>query len=79
MLLLYWPHPSALVANNGGTDVGHGPVKIKVAMGCHTEPAFAHSAHVMQHLHFFQFFNLLIIISATYRQKKITRIHCKKN
>ena len=23
---LYWPHPSALVAYNGGTNVGHGPV-----------------------------------------------------
>ena len=26
-------------------------------MGCHTEPAFVHIAHVMQKLHFFQFFN----------------------
>ena len=26
-LLLYWPHTSALVAYNGGTSVGHGPVK----------------------------------------------------
>ena len=26
-LLLYWPHASALVAYNGGTSVGHGPVK----------------------------------------------------
>ena len=26
-MLLYWPHPSALVAYNGGTNVGHGPVK----------------------------------------------------
>ena len=25
-LLLYWPHTSALVAYNGGTSVGHGPV-----------------------------------------------------
>ena len=25
-LLLYWPHISALVAYNGGTSVGHGPV-----------------------------------------------------
>ena len=22
-----WPHPSALVAYNGGTNVGHGPVR----------------------------------------------------
>ena len=26
-MLLYWPHPSALVADNGGTNVGHGPIK----------------------------------------------------
>ena len=26
-MLLYWPHPSALVAYNGGTNVGHGPVR----------------------------------------------------
>ena len=26
-LLLYWPHASALVAYNGGTSVGHGPVR----------------------------------------------------
>ena len=26
-LLLYWPHTSALVAYNGGTSVGHGPVE----------------------------------------------------
>ena len=26
-MLLYWPHTSALVAYNGGTSVGHGPVK----------------------------------------------------
>ena len=25
-MLLCWPHPSALVAYNGGTNVGHGPV-----------------------------------------------------
>ena len=25
-LLLHWPHASALVAYNGGTSVGHGPV-----------------------------------------------------
>ena len=24
---LHWPHPSALVAYNGGTNVGHGPVR----------------------------------------------------
>ena len=26
-MLLYWPHPSALVAYNGGTNFGHGPIK----------------------------------------------------
>ena len=25
--MLYWPHPSALVAYGGGTNVGHGPVR----------------------------------------------------
>ena len=25
--MLYWPHTSTLVAYNGGTSVGHGPVK----------------------------------------------------
>ena len=26
-LLLHWPHSSALVAYNGGTSVGHGPIR----------------------------------------------------
>ena len=26
-MLLCWPHPSALVAYNGGTTVGHGAVR----------------------------------------------------
>ena len=26
-MLLYWPHTTALVAYNGGTSVGHGPVR----------------------------------------------------
>ena len=26
-MLLYWPHPGALVAHDGGTDVGHRPVR----------------------------------------------------
>ena len=30
---------------------------VKVAMGCHTEPGAVHLAHVLQRLHFFQFFN----------------------
>ena len=25
-MLLHWPPPSALVAFNGGTNIGHGPV-----------------------------------------------------
>ena len=25
-MLLCWPHPIALVAYNGGTNIGHGPV-----------------------------------------------------
>ena len=29
-------------------------------MGCCTEPAFVHVAHVMQKLHFFQFFNFFL-------------------
>ena len=28
-MLLYWPHASALVAYNGGTSVGHGPVRTR--------------------------------------------------
>ena len=26
-MLLYWPHPSALVAYTGGTNVGHGSIR----------------------------------------------------
>ena len=26
-MLLYWPHPRALVARNSGTNVGYGPIK----------------------------------------------------
>ena len=26
-MLLYWPHNGAFVAYNGGTSVGHGPVR----------------------------------------------------
>ena len=42
---------------------------VKVAMGCHTEPAAVHIVHVLQRLHFFQFFNFFIIYT-TYRKKK---------
>ena len=48
-----------------------------VAMGCRTEPAIVHSAHVLQKLHFFQFFNLLYKLHDL-PQKKITRIYLKK-
>ena len=49
---------------------------VKVAMGCRTEPAFVPIAHVMQKLHFFQFFldNLHNL-----PQKKNTCIYRKKN
>ena len=26
-MLLYWSHPIAVVAFNGGTNVGHGPLR----------------------------------------------------
>ena len=64
-------------------------------MGCHTEPAAVHIAHVLQRLHFFQFFNFFynlhdlpqkekiqffFIIHTTYsKNKKITRIYSQKN
>ena len=52
-------------------------------MGCCAEPAAVHIAHVLQRLHFFQFFtrpyrkkrfNFFLIIHTTYRKKKITRL-----
>ena len=45
-------------------------------MGCRTEPAAVHIAHVLQRLHFFQFFNFLIIYTL-YRKKKVTRPYRK--
>ena len=47
-------------------------------MGCRTEPAAVHIAHVLQRLHFFQFFNFFCILhdlphkknTCPYRQKK---------
>ena len=33
---------------------------VKVTMGCRTEPAAVHIAHVLQRLHFFQFFNFFL-------------------
>ena len=38
-MLLYWPHISALVAYNGGTSVGHGPIRTLLL-----EPDFVPSA-----------------------------------
>ena len=49
---------------------------VKVAMGCHTEPAAV--AHVLQRLHFFQFFNFFIIYTTYRKKKKITRPYRKK-
>ena len=70
---LYWPHASALVAYNGGTSIGHGPVTTLFPL-----PDFVPSAdtmdgghgrvttlflgmidvaHVLQQLQFFEFFN----------------------
>ena len=40
-------------------------------MGCRTEPAAVHIAHVLQRLHFFQFFNLTIIYTTYRKNKKI--------
>ena len=45
-MLLYWPHASALVAHNGGTNVGH--------------PAIVNIAHVLQKLHFFLIFQFFL-------------------
>ena len=39
-------------------------------MGCRTEPAAVHIAHVLQRLHFFKFFNFFFIIYAPLPQKK---------
>ena len=41
-MLLYWPHSSALVAYNGGTNVGHGPVRTLFL-----EPDFVPSASTL--------------------------------
>ena len=34
-------------------------------MGCHTEPAAVHIVHVLQKLHFFQFFNSIAFGKST--------------
>ena len=46
-------------------------------MGCRTEPAAVHIAHVLQRLHFFQLFNLFYDLHELPR-KKITRIYRNK-
>ena len=46
-------------------------------MGCRTEPAAVHIAHVLQRLHFFQFVNFFYNLHDL-RQKKITRLYRKK-
>ena len=46
-------------------------------MGCRTEPAAVHIAHVLQRLHFFQFFNFFIIHPTYSKKKKITLLYRK--
>ena len=50
---------------------------VKVAMGCRTEPATIHIAHVLQRLHLFQFFNFFLFTRLT--AKNITLPYRKKN
>ena len=51
---------------------------VKVTMGCRTEPAAVHIAHVLQRLHFFQFFNFFYILHDVPQKKKITHPYRKK-
>ena len=51
---------------------------VNVAMGCSTEAAIVHIAHVLQKLHFFQFSIFFTNNLHALPQKKITRIYCKK-
>ena len=44
---------------------------VKVAMGCRTEPAAVHIAHVLQRLDFFQFFNFFYNLHDLQQKKKI--------
>ena len=56
--MLYWLSPNHLVPTRS-TRCTVDPVSrdtVKVAMGCRMEPAAVHIAHVLQRLHFFQFF-----------------------
>ena len=44
---------------------------VKVAMGCRTEPAAVHIAHVLQRLDFFQFFNFFYNLHDLQQKKKL--------
>ena len=44
---------------------------INVAMGCRTEPAIVHNAHVLQKLHFFSAFQFFFHNYMTYHKKKL--------
>ena len=50
---------------------------VKVAMGCHTDPAALHIAHVLQRLHFFQSFNFFYNLHHL-PQKKLHALTAKK-
>ena len=47
-------------------------------MGCHTEPAAVHIAHVLQRLHFFQFLNFFYNLHDL-PQKKLHALTAKNN
>ena len=44
---------------------------VKVAMGCRTEPAAVHIAHVLQRLDFFQIFNFFYNLHDLQQKKKL--------
>ena len=56
--MLYWPSPTNWWPHRVLCALGTRRPIVKVAMGCCTEPADVHIAHVLQKLHAFQFFNL---------------------
>ena len=45
-------------------------------MGCRTEPASVHIAHVLQKLHFFQFFNFFLTLH-DFPQKRLRALTAK--
>ena len=51
---------------------------VKVAMGCRTEPAAVHIAHVLQRLDFFQFFNFFYNLHDLQQKKKNYTTYSKK-